>query len=262
MQHGRIRVFCLALRICAYTALVIYMEVCDPSLPLISLDSVSQSYRMGAGEIVALKQVNMAIRAGETCALLGASGSGKSTLLNILGLLDQPSSGQFYFSGRNMAAAGAVERAHLRNREIGFVFQSFNLLPRLSALDNVALPLAYRGISRAEGRARAMDQLDRVGLAARAGHLPADLSGGQRQRVAIARALVGSPSIVLADEPTGNLDSVAAQGILDLLLALNHERGVTLVVVTHDAGLARHFGRRFHVADGELSERQEPRSDA
>jgi putative ABC transport system ATP-binding protein len=239
-----------------------FVGSCEGPLPLIQLESVSRSYPVGAGEIVALKGVDLTIERGETCALLGESGSGKSTLLNILGLLDLPSSGRFRFNGDEMGKTNSDERARLRNREMGFIFQSFNLLPRLSALDNVALPLAYRGVGKNEARDRAMDQLGRVGLADRAEHVPADLSGGQRQRVAIARALVGSPSVVLADEPTGNLDAHAAHAVLKMLLTLNRERGVTLIVVTHDANIARFFDRRFYIDQGELSERQKSEFDA
>ncbi|MGN3707620.1 ABC transporter ATP-binding protein [Achromobacter xylosoxidans] len=201
-----------------------------------------------------LRDVTLEIRSGETCALLGASGSGKSTLLNILGLLDRPSAGQFLFRGRDMLGIDENARAWVRNREIGFVFQSFNLLPRMNALDNVALPLFYRGIPRAPARATAMDWLRQVGLADRGGHLPADLSGGQRQRVAIARALVGNPSVILADEPTGNLDQASAESIMALLMGLNRERAVTIVMVTHDANLAGRFSRQLHVRDGVLHE--------
>jgi len=221
---------------------------------LIRLESICQSYRVGAESTVVLKSVSLEIGTGQTCAFLGASGSGKSTLLNILGLLDQPRSGSFLFRGRDMTKADENERSYFRNREIGFVFQSFNLLPRLTALDNVALPLTYRGVGRTEARLRAMEQLDAVGLGCRAAHVPGDLSGGQRQRVAIARALVGEPSVILADEPTGNLDSDSASDVLSLLLKLNAERGVTLAVVTHDASLAARFDRRFCVANGELME--------
>ncbi|WP_049053750.1 ABC transporter ATP-binding protein, partial [Achromobacter xylosoxidans] len=182
------------------------------------------------------------------------SGSGKSTLLNILGLLDRPSAGQFLFRGRDMLGIDENARAWARNREIGFVFQSFNLLPRMNALDNVALPLFYRGIPRAPARATAMDWLRQVGLADRGGHLPADLSGGQRQRVAIARALVGNPSVILADEPTGNLDQASAESIMALLMGLNRERAVTIVMVTHDANLAARFSRQIHMRDGVLHE--------
>ena len=238
------------------------MESSGRTSPLIKLESVTRSYPAGKSEISALKAVDLTIDRGEACVLLGASGSGKSTLLNILGLLDLPSSGRFFLNGKEMGKACSDERASLRNREIGFIFQSFNLLPRLNALDNVALPLAYRGIGKSEARDQAMAQLDRVGLTDRAEHVPADLSGGQRQRVAIARALVGHPSLVLADEPTGNLDADAAHSVLKLLLALNRECGVTLIMVTHDVGIAHFFDRRFHVAHGELSEQRKSESNA
>ncbi|WP_238926739.1 ABC transporter ATP-binding protein [Achromobacter xylosoxidans] len=215
---------------------------------------VSHAYRKGSQSVSVLRDVTLEIRSGETCALLGASGSGKSTLLNILGLLDRPSAGQFLFRGLDMLGMDENARAWVRNRQIGFVFQSFNLLPRMNALDNVALPLFYRGIPRAPARATAMDWLRQVGLADRGGHLPADLSGGQRQRVAIARALVGNPSVILADEPTGNLDQASAESIMALLMGLNRERAVTIVMVTHDANLAGRFSRQLHVRDGVLHE--------
>lgn len=222
--------------------------------PLMQITHVSHAYRKGSQSVSVLRDATFEIHPGETCALLGASGSGKSTLLNILGLLDRPSVGQFLFRGRDMLDIDDNARAQVRNREIGFVFQSFNLLPRINALDNVALPLFYRGISRARARVRAMDWLHHVGLTDRAGHLPADLSGGQRQRVAIARALVGEPALILADEPTGNLDRASAESIMALLMGLNRERAVTVVMVTHDANLAARFSRQIHVRDGVLHE--------
>lgn len=191
---------------------------------------------------------------GESCAIVGASGSGKSTLLNILGLLDRPDSGAYRFAEHDIFSVDGDRLAAIRNRLIGFVFQSFNLLPRLNALDNVALPLSYRGMPRREALERAEAMLARVGLAERAGHRPADLSGGQRQRVAIARALVGEPALILADEPTGNLDASTAKEVLELLLTLNRERQVTLVVVTHDPGLAARLGRQLTVRHGEVHE--------
>lgn len=209
---------------------------------------------MGDMVVPVLQHVSLTIRREQTCALLGASGSGKSTLLNILGLLDRPVSGHFHFNGRDMLRASVDELAHIRNTEMGFVFQSFNLLPRLTALDNVALPLAYRGIARREARERAMEHLGRVGLGDRSAYLPADLSGGQRQRVAIARALVGNPAVILADEPTGNLDGATADDIMELLLDLNEKHGVTLIMVTHDANLARRFQRQLHVRSGAVVE--------
>lgn len=191
---------------------------------------------------------------GESCAIVGASGSGKSTLLNILGLLDRPDSGAYRFAEHDIFSVDGDRLAAIRNRLIGFVFQSFNLLPRLNALDNVALPLSYRGMPRREALERAEAMLARVGLAERAGHRPADLSGGQRQRVAIARALVGEPALILADEPTGNLDASTAKEVLELLLTLNRERQVTLVVVTHDPSLAARLGRQLTVRHGEVHE--------
>ncbi|KHL72409.1 ABC transporter ATP-binding protein [Pseudomonas putida] len=197
-----------------------------------------------------LQDVALSIPRGQTCAIIGPSGSGKSTLLNLIGLLDQPCRGQIVLAGRDMTAATADQRAIMRNRLLGFIFQSFNLLPRLTALDNVALPLSYRGIGRVAARQAAQQQLEAVGLGQRAHDLPADLSGGQRQRVAIARALVTEPALLLADEPTGNLDGATAEGIAALLLALNRERGVTLLMVTHDPAMARRMDRCIEVRNG------------
>nr|WP_240487738.1 ABC transporter ATP-binding protein [Photorhabdus australis] len=218
------------------------------------MENVCRSYRMGEKYYSVLDKVSLTIMRGQSCAILGASGSGKSTLLNILGLLDQPTSGYFKFNGVNVTKVTSDERAKIRNQEIGFVFQSFNLLPRMQALDNVALPLLYRGYSRSLARKEAQYQLELVGLANRIHYRPADLSGGQRQRVAIARALVGKPSLILADEPTGNLDSVTARDIMTLLLSLNDEQGVTLVMVTHDGEIAKNMQRCLHVNDGRISE--------
>ncbi|MDR2450629.1 MAG: ABC transporter ATP-binding protein [Candidatus Accumulibacter sp.] len=222
--------------------------------PLIVLEDICRTYRLGGQSLRVLDHACLTLDAGERCAIVGASGSGKSTLLHLLGLLDRPESGRFLFAGRDMARASADERAVTRNRRIGFVFQSFHLLPRLSALDNVALPLRYRGQSRAQARRQARFQLQRVGLSDRAEYRPADLSGGQCQRVAIARALAGEPSVILADEPTGNLDGATAKEIMDALLRLNETHGLTLVVVTHDEGLARRLGRRLRVRDGRVEE--------
>lgn len=221
---------------------------------LISLQGIGKSYRLAEQPLHILKNVSLSIDAGESCAILGASGSGKSTLLNILGLLDLPDSGDYRFAGHDIFRASPDQLAAIRNRQIGFVFQSFNLLPRLSALDNVALPLSYRGVARRESLERAMHVLDQVGLGQRADHRPADLSGGQRQRVAIARALVGEPSVILADEPTGNLDSHTARDIMDLLLSLNRERQVTLIIVTHDPGIAQRLERQIRVNNGLVQE--------
>ena len=222
---------------------------------LLELHNVSQGYWRGGQSVSVLNDINLTILHGQSCALVGASGSGKSTLLNILGFLELPASGRVMFAGRNMLNAGADELARLRNRDIGFVFQAFNLLPRLSVMDNVALPLSYRGLPRRNARRQALEQLRRVGLADKAQDLPADLSGGQRQRVAIARALVGNPRLILADEPTGNLDRQTADEIMALLLGLNRQHGVTLVMVTHDTALAERFERLIRVVDGQLQER-------
>lgn len=232
-------------------------DACSPSGEhLIRLEQVGYAYRNGTMHQPVLDGVSLSIGRGESCAIVGTSGSGKSTLLNIIGLLDQPTAGRFLLDGQDMAQTTAEDRAKARNQTIGFVFQSFNLLPRLNALDNVALPLLYRGCTRQTARHAARHGIERVGLADRAHHRPADLSGGQRQRVAIARALVGQPSLLLADEPTGNLDSATADDILSLLLSLNREQGVTLVVVTHDESIARRMQRCVRVKDGQLQEQE------
>ena len=221
---------------------------------LIRLENITHAYATGASSQAVLYDVSFSVPTGQSCAIVGASGSGKSTLLNLNGLLDEPTSGRVLLAGEDMTNADAESRAIARNRIIGFVFQSFNLLPRLDALDNVALPLLYRGIPQPQARQAALTQLERVGLSNRSHHRPADMSGGQRQRVAIARALVGEPSLLLADEPTGNLDSQTAQDIIGLLLSLNRERGTTLVVVTHDTGIADRMARCIQVRDGRIEE--------
>ncbi len=221
---------------------------------LIRLENITHTYATGASSQAVLYDVSFSVPTGQSCAIVGASGSGKSTLLNLIGLLDEPTSGRVLLAGEDMTNADAESRAIARNRIIGFVFQSFNLLPRLDALDNVALPLLYRGIPQPQARQAALTQLERVGLSNRSHHRPADMSGGQRQRVAIARALVGEPSLLLADEPTGNLDSQTAQDIIGLLLSLNRERGTTLVVVTHDTGIADRMARCIQVRDGRIEE--------
>ena len=221
---------------------------------LIRLENITHAYATGASSQAVLYDVSFSVPTGQSCAIVGASGSGKSTLLNLIGLLDEPTSGRVLLAGEDMTNADAESRAIARNRIIGFVFQSFNLLPRLDALDNVALPLLYRGIPQPQARQAALTQLERVGLSNRSHHRPADMSGGQRQRVAIARALVGEPSLLLADEPTGHLDSQTAQDIIGLLLSLNRERGTTLVVVTHDTGIADRMARCIQVRDGRIEE--------
>ena len=219
-------------------------------MTVIDLDSISKVYR-AAVPVTALDGVSLNIEPGEFVAIMGASGSGKSTLMNLVGLLDRPSSGSYRFDGREVGRLGDDELATLRRQRMGFVFQSFNLFARKSALDNVALPLTYAGVPRRDRRRRAERMLERVGLADRGHHRPSELSGGQQQRVAIARALVNEPSLILADEPTGNLDSRTGEEILALLHELN-ERGVTLVVVTHDELIASRAARIVRLADGRV----------
>lgn len=206
---------------------------------VISLRGITHTYLSGEDTLTVLHDVSLDIPQGQSCAIVGASGSGKSTLLNILGLLDRPTSGRYLLNGDSVFDLDEDQRAIFRNRDIGFVFQAFHLLPRFNAIDNVALPLLYRGLKRSQARKYAQIQLEKVGLSDRLEYFPADLSGGQRQRVAIARSLVGNPSLILADEPTGNLDPETAQSILSLLLELNRTDAVTLVLVTHDALLAQ-----------------------
>jgi len=216
---------------------------------LIRLDRVCKDYVM-EGEIVhAVVDVSLTIDTNEFVAFLGSSGSGKSTMMHILGCLDPPSSGSYLLSGRNVANLAERELALVRNRQIGFVFQSFNLLPRLTALQNIMQPLTYRSMGKAERLEQAQSALDRVGLSNRAGHTPSQLSGGQRQRVAIARALCTAPSLILADEPTGNLDSRTSSDILELFEEL-HRDGQTVVLVTHDPEVARRCGRQITLLDG------------
>ncbi len=225
---------------------------------LIELREVWKVYRMDGVEVQALRGVDLRVEPGEFVAIMGPSGSGKSTCLNVLGLLDRPTSGQYLFEGQDAARLGEVERARLRNRRIGFVFQAFNLLPRTTALENVELPLVYAGV---RDRARALGALRAVGLEHRARHLPTQLSGGEQQRVAIARALVLQPALVLADEPTGNLDSQTSLGIMVLLQQLNRD-GITVVMVTHEPDVAAFAGRVVQFRDGRIvSDRvQRPRT--
>lgn len=213
--------------------------------------AVGKSYRTAAGPFAALSGVNLAIEAGEFVAIMGPSGSGKSTFMNLLGCLDTPSSGDYFLVGRNVAQLGKDELATLRNRTIGFVFQGFNLLPRMTLADNVALPLVYAGVERDVRRARALQELARVGLGDYAASLPSRISGGQQQRVAIARALVNSPQLILADEPTGNLDSHTSEEIMALFTELNQE-GITIVLVTHEPDIAACARRQVRFLDGRL----------
>ncbi len=219
--------------------------------PVIRLENVHRHYDMGGALVRALDGVSLTIERGAYVAVMGSSGSGKSTLMNVLGCLDTPTGGEYWLNGRPVAAEDDDRLAHTRNREIGFVFQTFHLLPRTSALANVALPLVYAGLTPAERDARSRRALEIVGLADRMAHAPSELSGGQRQRVAIARAIVNDPAIVLADEPTGNLDSVTSADILTLLGEL-HARGTTLVLVTHEADVAAHAERIIRLADGRI----------
>ncbi|OTA16755.1 lipoprotein releasing system ABC transporter ATP-binding protein [Xenorhabdus beddingii] len=226
-----------------------------PISPVINMRQLTRVYQHGEeGKIPVLKNVTAQIYAGQSCAIVGTSGSGKSTLLNILGLLDKPTSGEYFLCDVDMSAADADLRAKMRNKEIGFVFQSFHLLPGMTATENVALPLLYRSISASQAHKIAREKLHLVGLSHRSEHYPADLSGGQRQRVALARALVGEPSLLLADEPTGNLDHQTAEEILSLLSSLHTDNAMTLVVITHDAMVANHMQRELRIVDGQLHE--------
>jgi putative ABC transport system ATP-binding protein len=221
-----------------------------PHGPLvIDIEGVTKLYKMGSEIVHALRGVNVRIHRNEYLAIMGPSGSGKSTLMNMLGCLDTPTAGRYEFAGKNVAAMVDDELAEIRNREIGFVFQTFNLLPRSDALHNVELPLIYAGISKHERIQRAREALENVGLGQRLHHRPNELSGGQRQRVAIARALVTRPSIILADEPTGNLDSKTGVEIMSLFEQL-YEQGNTLIVVTHEEDIARHARRIVRLRDG------------
>lgn len=214
---------------------------------------ITKVYGSGAAEVRALDGVDLVINEGEFVAVMGASGSGKSTCMNILGALDTPTAGTYFFKGVDVAELSRDQRALLRREYIGFVFQSFNLLKRTSALENVELPLVYRGISKSQRRLRAFEALELVGLADRAKHAPSELSGGQQQRVAIARALVTNPSILFADEPTGNLDSKRSAEILDFLSTLQRERGLTVVMVTHEPDLAQWAKRVLWFLDGRIT---------
>ena len=206
--------------------------------PLIVCEDLWKIYRIGDVEVQALRGINLTIDRGEFVAVMGTSGSGKSTLMNLLGCLDKPSRGRYRLDGLDVSTANPDLLADLRNRQIGFVFQNFNLIPRTSALENAQLPLFYRGVSIKEQRRQAAAALQRVGLAGREQHYPAQLSGGQQQRVAIARALVGAPSILFADEPTGNLDTASSREIMDILEHLNREDGITIILVTHEPDIA------------------------
>jgi putative ABC transport system ATP-binding protein len=221
-------------------------------MKLIHAEGLEKTYRLGQVDVQALRGVNADVSAGEYVAITGPSGSGKSTLMHILGCLDSPTAGSYHLDGEDVSTLSGKRLAQVRNRKVGFVFQTFNLMPRLSVEENVALPLKYRGgIPRAERRARALQLLERLGLSHRIGHRPDELSGGERQRVAIARALIGEPAILMADEPTGNLDSKSGAEVLTTFAEL-HQAGHTIVLVTHDASVAARAQRVIQMSDGRV----------
>ncbi|MBS4699163.1 MULTISPECIES: ABC transporter ATP-binding protein [Aeromonas] len=220
---------------------------------LIRLDAVSRRFTLGGTEVAALEHVSLRVAEGEYLAVMGPSGSGKSTLLNVLGLLDRPDEGQYWLGGQDIATLSEPALAQLRGHRIGFVFQSFHLISRLTARENVELPLMLCGVLPAERHRRSQRLLEDLGLENRADHRPAELSGGQRQRVAIARAMAMAPRLILADEPTGNLDSRSGEEVITLLEGLNREQGITLMVVTHDPRLGERAGRRISMDDGRIS---------
>ncbi len=224
---------------------------------LAEFKQVSKIYGTGEAAVRALDRMDLVIGQGDFLAIMGPSGSGKSTAMNVLACLDTPTSGQYLFKGVDVGALGQVQRALLRRHYLGFVFQGFNLLPRTTAIENVELPLIYRAMPRSERRDLAFQALTLVGLRGREKHTPAELSGGQQQRVAIARALVSNPAVLLADEPTGNLDSARSREIMELITNLNRERGLTVVLVTHENDMAAYASRIVHVADGRVSSIEE-----
>ncbi|MCK5599401.1 ABC transporter ATP-binding protein [bacterium] len=218
---------------------------------MITLKKISKIYKMGKVEVPALVDADLQIQKGEYLAIMGPSGSGKSTLMNVLGCLDVPTSGDYFLDGKDVGKLNDVEMASIRNQMIGFVFQTFNLLPRLNARKNVELPLIYAGVKRQERHMRADKLLESVGLSGRAEHLPSELSGGERQRVAIARSLANDPHLILADEPTGNLDSKSGEEIMKIFDSLN-KSGVTIIVVTHENFIAEHADKSIHILDGRI----------
>ena len=217
---------------------------------MIEIKDVTKVYDMGEMEVHALRGVSLSIDEGECLTIMGPSGSGKSTMMNVLGCLDSPTEGSYYLNGQDVSGLSDDQLAHIRNKEIGFVFQQFNLLPRTTALRQVELPLMYAGLSGRERHGRARAALEAVGLGDRVGHKPDELSGGQQQRVAIARALVTQPSIIMADEPTGNLDTKSGEEILRVFEKLNNEQGITVIFVTHDPEIAEYGSRTIHLRDG------------
>ena len=229
---------------------------------VMSLTDIRRSFRTGPVTTEVLKGIDLDVRAGDLLSIMGQSGSGKTTLMNIIGLLDRPSSGRYVLDGRDVADRGSDALANLRNRRIGFVFQAFHLLPRLTARENVCMPLLYRGTRRRRAMRDAERMLEQVGMGERIHHRPAELSGGQKQRVAIARALVGEPALLLADEPTGALDSETARDVMDLLRTLNEERRLTVIVITHDPLVARQCARQTRIHGGRLHESAVPDAGA
>lgn len=217
---------------------------------LVKAKDLTKVYQMGDVEVHALRGLSMEIERGEVVSIMGPSGSGKSTLMNTIGCLDRPTSGEYYLDGEEVANMSDDQLADVRNRKVGFVFQSFNLLPRVTAITNVELPLRYSGVPRKERRQKAIDALTSVGLGDRVGHRPNELSGGEQQRVAIARALVNDPAIIMADEPTGNLDTKSGDEIMEILLDLNKKHGTTLIIVTHDPEVAEQTERVISIRDG------------
>jgi putative ABC transport system ATP-binding protein len=216
---------------------------------MIALEGITKAYKMGKRDLVVLKGINLQVKQGELVAIMGASGSGKSTLLNIAGCLDRPTTGKYYFEDREVSRLKSTDLARIRGQKVGFIFQTFNLLSRITALANVELGMTYAG---GVNRQRAKEALAKVGLAERIYHRPLELSGGEQQRVAIARAIVKNPSLFLADEPTGQLDSHSGEEVISILLSLHAERGTTLIIVTHDASIAHRCHRIIHLKDGEI----------
>jgi putative ABC transport system ATP-binding protein len=225
---------------------------------VVEAEGLTKTYRMGEIEVKALRGASLHVKSGEIVAIMGPSGSGKSTLMNILGCLDRPTAGQYQLAGEEVSQLTDEQLADIRNRKVGFIFQTFNLLARATALNNVELPMRYSRQNGANRRARAMEALASVGLEDRVKHRPNELSGGQQQRVAIARAMVNNPSIIMADEPTGNLDSASGEEVMKVLLQRNRELGTTLIIITHDPDIAGHCQRVVHIRDGVTQEDKQP----